>query len=476
LDSPHHPRIVAFSERIDFILASTDRMHSSYLVQLRPFRSLWFRIALPFLLFVALGSLVLVWWLQAAARRESEHVFTTLARTNADFIKSTRLPTNERVAEPLGRVLGMRMFFKRDTGALIPKADEELASDLRALAPDARIARVGFNSEAIGVPVESGLFLILVRPAEHRLAFLRRPATLTVLAAFWLLSLALAWSVTRGVVRPLRLLTSRLPHIEDDPESSLPGAERDDEIGQLARAYLGTRTQLAEERERRIDAERFALLGRMATGLAHEIHNPLSAIRLHAQMLSSAAPDEVIATNAESAPVLLSESARIEGLVNQWMFLARPAPPQLSPAELGSIVSDVLRTHAALMVHASVEVDVRVGPELQVAVDRRRLTQAIGNVAINAIQAMPDGGRLTILGEKNEAIRLKFRDTGAGFSPAALERHAELFFTEKEGGMGIGLSVSSEILKAHGGALEVLNSPEGGAVVTLILPVPSPIS
>src|SRR6187402_4011654 len=83
-------------------------------MSVRPVSSLWLRLALPVLLFVAGGSTVLALWLHASAQRESRHVFATLARTNADFIKSTRLPTNERVADYLSRVLNMRVFFRQN--------------------------------------------------------------------------------------------------------------------------------------------------------------------------------------------------------------------------------------------------------------------------------------------------------------------------------------------------------------------------
>jgi signal transduction histidine kinase len=277
--------------------------------------------------------------------------------------------------------------------------------------------------------------------------------------------------------------------IEADAEATLPGAERADEIGQLARAYLQTRTQLAQERARREQAERLALLGRMATGLAHEIHNPLSAIRMHAQLLGSAPSAQLAAATADSLPVLLDETARIEGLVNQWMFLAKPAPPQTALVDLREIAGTVLKTYSASAAHAGVTVTADLPERLPVRVDARRLGQAVGNIVLNAIQAMPRGGELSLRGSRDEStVRLVFSDTGRGFSGEALARHGELFFSEREGGMGIGLNVSMEILRAHGGRLEVSNRgvaalagaslPEPGsvtgAVVLLELPICSP--
>jgi signal transduction histidine kinase len=435
-------------------------------------------LAVPFLLFVIAGSTGIALWLHAAARRESQNFFATLARTNADFIVSTRLPMNERVAESIGRVLGMEVFFRLPpSGAapqLVPAPKGPLAEHAALfgeLVAGHGSVHAGADFEAIAVPMDQQHSLILVRHVEPAIGFLLKPDTLLVLGVFWLLSVGLAWALARALVRPLRLLAERLPHIQDDADASLPGAERHDEIGQVARAYLETRAQLSVERARREQAERLALLGRMATGLAHEIHNPLSAIRMHAQLIDSAPPAEQAAALRDSLPVVLDETTKIEGLVNQWMFLARPAPPQTSPADLAELIEAVVRAHRPMAAHARVEIASEIPTGLRAQVDARRLTQALGNIVTNAIQAMPNGGTLTITGWRGESLRLVFRDTGAGFSSNALARHAELFFSEKEGGMGVGLSVTSEIVKAHRGALVVGNGPDGGAVVTVQLPL-----
>ena len=437
--------------------------------------TLWLRLAAPLLLFVVAGSIGIALWLHAAARRESRTVFATLARTSADFIRNAKLPANERVAESIGRVQNMEVLFLRGAGGeFVPAPSAALtphAGLLGALTPAEGIVSAGAEFEVIAVPMEKEVSMIFVRRVEPVVGFLFKPETLLVLAVFWVFSVGLAWALARGLVRPLRLLAQRLPHIQDDAEASLPGAERNDEIGQVARAYLDTRAQLGAERARRERSERLALLGRMATGLAHEIHNPLSAIRMHAQLIDSAPAAEQPGVLRDSLPVLLGETAKIEGLVNQWMFLARPAPPQTAPADLTEIVARVVRALAPQAAHARVQIAHDLPPGLRASVDARRITQAVGNIVINAIQAMPSGGTLSITGWRGDSVRLIFRDTGSGFSPAALAQHTELFFSEKEGGMGIGLSVTAEILKAHRGALVVANAPEGGAVVTVQLPL-----
>ena len=209
----------------------------------------------------------------------------------------------------------------------------------------------------------------------------------------------------------------------------------------------------------------------MTTGLAHEINNPVSAIKLHTQLLEG----EISDTHDERLSIILAETAKIESLVSQWMFLARPQPPQLSPCDLADLIAASVKTLTPAAAHANVKIVNQLVPGLVVNGDRRRLTQAFDNIIINAIHAMSArGGELKIESRTtNESVRkyiVSFTDTGVGFSTAAIKKGTELFFSEKEGGMGIGLSVTSEIVRAHGGELRLANAASGGAEVSLHLP------
>lgn len=431
---------------------------------------------MPFAAFVALGSTALAFWLHLSARTQSLAAFAEEGRTNAEFVRAAHLAQSERTAESLSRVLGVQVFFVRTTDGLESLSQSLPGRDLVALQPStpANLGKAvrGRGWEVVAQPLADDWQMWFARPAHSDFSGILQLKTVAVLGGFWMLALALGVALSRGIVSPLRQLARRLPQIENDPEASLPGAERTDEIGQLARAYLETRSLLAEERVRREKAERLALLGRMATGLAHEIHNPLSAIRMHAQLLESSTDDELTATAAESLPLILSETKKIESLVSQWMFLARPEPPKTRELDLREVVDSVVRTHELTANHAGVRVTVGLPDEIWIRGDERRLDQSLSNVFLNAVQAMPEGGDLRIDGEKIDGGRfaLRVRDSGTGFSPAAIEHHADLFFTEKEGGMGIGLSVASEIVRAHQGALRVENRA-GGAVVTFEIPV-----
>jgi len=173
--------------------------------------------------------------------------------------------------------------------------------------------------------------------------------------------------------------------------------------------------------------------------------------------------------------VIEGEADRIERLLNQWLFVSRPEPPALAERDVGELVAATLRGHAARLQHAGVEVELARQGELTVACDGKRLAHVFDNLVTNAIQAMPRGGPLLVAltGDAAE-VRIEFADRGTGFSPAALARFGEYFFSEKEGGMGIGLGVAREIVEAHGGTLRAENLAAGGARVIVVLPRTGP--
>ncbi len=436
--------------------------------------SLTRRLTLPFVAFVVAGSLALVLWIGVEERRQSRGQFSAMARTNAAFVRSQNLPTSERTAQALGEVLGVRVYFLDALNEWTPNGPswtKSSAAEYRALPVDGGVFMPETSTEAAVASIAQGRSLVLLRAAEPLTEFLSRPRTLGVLGAFWALSIALAWVLVSGIVRPLRGFAARLPHIADENSEPLPEASRTDEIGQLARAYDSTRAKLADERRAREQAERLATLGKMTTGLAHEINNPVSAIKLHTQLLEG----EIADVHGERLSIILAETAKIESLVSQWMFLARPQPPQLAPCDLAVLISASVKTLMPAAAHANVEIVNQLVPGLAVNGDRRRLAQAFDNIIINAIHAMSaSGGELKIecrtTNENGRKYIVLFTDIGAGFSTTAIAKGTELFFSEKEGGMGIGLSVTSEIVRAHGGELRLANATSGGAEVSLHLP------
>ena len=426
-------------------------------------RSLAARHGLVLLACVTAGSLLLVAWLAHQQRTESRREFATLARRHADFVRRLNLPRSPKLATDLRDLLGLEIHFRARAAEA---ANPALPADLpvQAEAP----VRLAGGREAVVLGLDPAHDMVFLRDEPSLTLSLGRPSTRHALLAFWGLSAALAWLGARQVVQPVAALTRVLPGFFKRDGPPPPEGARADEVAQLARALTEARTDLHEERRLREQSERLALLGRVATGLAHEIKNPLASIQLHAQLVDTAALD---ADSARSIGHVRAETEVIEGLVNQWLFLARPAPPQTAPHDLRALVAESLDTLSAQAAHAGVQFRLQAGQALPVRVDRARLRQALRNVLLNAVQAMPGGGMVEVdLEACDGRACLTVRDHGPGFSAAALEQATGLFYTEKEGGMGVGLNVASEIFFAHGGGLTVKNHPQGGAEVEMVLP------
>jgi signal transduction histidine kinase len=443
---------------------------------LRWHRSLAARFGAVFVVFVVAGSLLLLAWLRRQQQLESERVFVTLAHADTDFVRRLNLPRSAKLAGDLRQLLAIQIYFRDAAGHLEPPPPEALYSQLAKAPASDDVHKLADQQQALVLHLDEHHDMIFVRETTTPTLSLFHPATRNALLTFWLLSAAFGWIVTRQVLRPIGALTRKLPNFFATRSGPPAETKRTDEIGRLARALTQARDDLLEERLKREQSERLALLGKVATGLAHEIKNPLSSIQLHTQLMDTSTLD---AESIQSLQHVQTEVRVIEGLVNQWLFLARPVPPQKSPLDVLECLQQTLLAMGAQAAHAGVEMD--FSPSISgagsmplpcIEGDRQRLQQAFRNILINGIQAMAHGGCMRVTWTIQDTnLHLTFHDEGRGFSDAALSQGTELFFSEKEGGMGVGLNVVREIIFAHRGHMTLKNHPKGGAEVELLLPL-----
>jgi signal transduction histidine kinase len=414
-----------------------------------PSRSLAFWLSGGVGVFVLSGSVALLLFFQHLTRVEEAVAFESQGRANALFLDQTYLPQSDQMADQLGRVMGARVEFREGRGA----------------PADGRARRHGERLMA-GFFLKNGREVWFSREVNSvgARAVWRRMDAWLAMGGFWALSLGLTWVLGSRVTRPLARLAAVVPGMGGDkPLDGFPvGGPR--EIVQLAGTLRATHDSLVEEREKRKHAERLALLGQMVTGLAHEIRNPVSAIRLHGQLLEASSSDEI----RTSAELIVGEAGRIESLVSQWLHYAKPKPVVMNRIDLPALVSESCRVMAPRAAHAGVEVveEIDSGWEIQpVLGDRDRLHQVLDNLLLNAIQSMPNGGKVCL---RVLPGCLVVEDEGGGFSQAALDHFGEPFYSEREGGMGLGLAVSKEIVESHGATLQAGNRSEGGARVEMV--------
>ena len=218
------------------------------------------------------------------------------------------------------------------------------------------------------------------------------------------------------------------------------------------------------------------LLARLLRRLAHEIRNPLSSLDVQFQLLEedlgTVAP-QIRSPLASRLGVIRGELQRLDSIVERFLKLAGPSALELEPTQIELIVThvcDLLRPEASrrkVEILAAVESDLPL-----ITADSVRLTQALLNVIINAIQAISGGGQVNVSAAKaGENLCLRVQDTGPGFPPNELGEIFDPYFTTKPEGNGLGLWIAQQIAVAHGGDLHAENAPAGGAVFVLTLPL-----
>jgi len=223
-------------------------------------------------------------------------------------------------------------------------------------------------------------------------------------------------------------------------------------------------------------SERLASLGQLSAGIAHEIRNPLGSIQGAVEILAQDLPEEDPKT--EFAHIAKKEVSRLEKLTSEILQFSRPAPPRQLPTEWREIVDAARRLCADRAAHKGIKIIDQVGSSGRpIFVDPEQVKQVLLNILINAIQALHEGGSITIQDsqEPSESILL-VRDSGPGIDPAQLDHIFDPFFTTKREGTGLGLSISFQLVKNNGGRIWVTSEPGKGACFHVGFPVHTAIA
>jgi signal transduction histidine kinase len=262
-----------------------------------------------------------------------------------------------------------------------------------------------------------------------------------------------------------------------------------DELGQLSTAFNEMSAQLArvrelEERLRR--ADRLAALGTMAAGIAHDIRNPLTSILIFSQLMSLHHDDPDVREKFNR--VVPRELERVQAVIEDMMELARPAAIHREPVNLNELVAQVLELYENQASAQSIKVGREYEQDLPFCMaDRKRLHRCFSNVVSNGIQAMPNGGDLTLRTHHvatmvfpnsglpdprpEPAIQVTISDTGQGIPVDRLSRIFDPFFTTKEKGMGLGMAITHRIIEDHKGTIDVQSEVGVGSTFTVHLPL-----
>jgi len=294
-----------------------------------------------------------------------------------------------------------------------------------------------------------------------------------------------ATALSARTLRPVRTLIEGVSRIGRGDYSAQLGVRGEDEVAVLAREFdamarslQAREAQLKAQAEALMRAEQLAAVGRISAQVAHEVRNPLSSIGLNVELLQDAFahasfPDPEEAREArELLAAVTREVDRLTDVTEQYLRMARPPHPSLQATDVAEVLTSVLDFSREELARAGVEVVRDFSPDTPPALaDEGQLRQVCLNLLRNSREAMPEGGRLTITTRAHERqVEVAIQDTGRGMTQAVLARIFEPFFSTKEGGTGLGLAVTQQILKAHGGTLSCESEPGRGTTFLLRLP------
>jgi signal transduction histidine kinase len=234
----------------------------------------------------------------------------------------------------------------------------------------------------------------------------------------------------------------------------------------------------AEERlrleEQLNEAQRLASLGKMVAAVSHEIKNPLGIVRTTAEILGNRI-SKVAPGNERLAHIIVEETSRLDGIVREFLDFARPREIKKMPGSLNAVIERLLRFMEPELQQKAVQVEMLLDQDLpEIVFDSEQMYQVLFNIVFNAIQAMPEGGNLiltTALGVEKGTVVAEIADSGVGIPPEKLEQIFTPFYTDKNRGTGLGLTIAKSIVDKHQGSIAVVSTPGEGSVFRIVLPV-----
>lgn len=415
-----------------------------------------------------------------------------------------RLPLSARTRTQLSQLLGA------DATLVIGNANDSLWTDLEQVIPGPRgypaaVAEATLREHdgqrflTRAAPIAGTRWLVASEmPFDEVLVpvdrYLRQMGSIALLIIA--LGLFGAWQVSRGITEPLADLTTAATAIARGGVTSLPRIERADEVGRLGAAFgamaaevaqarsaleakveARTRdlnaamTQLHETQDALVQREKLATLGQLASGVGHELRNPLGVMTnavYYLRAVLASQPENV----REYLDILHQQIALSEKIVADLLDFTRSRSPHRVPTDLRAVVREQA-SQLATQGHQGVAIVDELPDDLPAAfADRTQAGQVVGNLLLNAVQAMDGAGTITLRAMgTGDAVRLEVTDTGTGIPSENLARIFEPLFTTKARGIGLGLALSRTLARANGGDLAARNAARRGATFIFTLPL-----
>ena len=300
---------------------------------------------------------------------------------------------------------------------------------------------------------------------------------------FLFVGLLAFFGISQSIVKRLKILSDAIEETGKGHFSSLKIPEKQDEIGLLIKTFnkmeadlIARDEELIRKNEELLQSRKLASIGTLASGVAHELNNPLNNIYLASQTLSKEI-DRILEIDAcpevitESVRDISSQTLRVKRIVGDLLEFAREKGPELKKINIVRLVNDVLNQMKMSGEMLNVQYNLAAPKSIELPADRHLMEQVFINLFSNAVDAMSGMGMLEISIEPvNSSVQIKISDTGKGIMPENISRIFDPFFTTKEKGTGLGLAITYNIIKKHNGKIDVVSEPEKKTTFTIMLP------
>ncbi|MGA8428633.1 MAG: ATP-binding protein [Candidatus Sulfotelmatobacter sp.] len=286
-----------------------------------------------------------------------------------------------------------------------------------------------------------------------------------------------SWAASR-VTRPVEGLAHAAQQIADGNWNARVVVEGTDELSQLADSFNRMTAELLNQRERLVQAERVAAWRELARRLAHELKNPLFPLQLTVENLLRArqnSPEQFDEVFRESSATLLAEISNLKTIIGRFSEFSKMPQPQLQPTDMNEVLRGIAQLYRAQLqapekkpIVCILDLDENLRPA---PADPELLHRALSNLVLNAMDAMPDGGKLTLrTRQREDSVVVEVADTGSGLTPEECGRIFTPYYTSKQHGTGLGLAIVQSVVSDHHGTISVQSEPGRGTTFVIGLP------
>ena len=410
-------------------------------------------------------------------------------RVDENFLASLELPTGMRAMFYQNLGTGFSPLLLIDASGVVRRA-EPLTTLIKEVQEQRKEGEtnIHWSSDAAddeivhAIPLagqnDQLLGILLVGNARRPYVELRRhiryAALLAGSAGIVLAIVFSGWAAAR-VIRPVEQLADAAREVAAGNWSTQVAVTSADELGELAESFNHMTKELLQQREHLVQAERVAAWRELARRLAHELKNPLFPLQLTVENLIRArqhSPEQFDEVFRESSSTLLAEIANLKAIISRFSEFSKMPQPQFQRVQLNEIAQNVCRLFQAPEDGKRIDFKLELAEQMpEIAADPDLLHRALSNLVLNALDAMPDGGKLSIRTyQKGGLACIEISDSGVGLTPEECQRLFTPYYTTKTHGTGLGLAIVQSVISDHGGRISVRSEPGHGAAFLIELP------